>query len=122
RRHEVLAGDQLESTALPIDLVVDEARDLWIRLGEPSFRHRHLRRGPLGRSCGLGHQISFKSIFSTRRSWRPPSNLASSHTFMVSTAFSSDMKREGRTRTFELLCLRESSPISGSQASAARTP
>src|ERR1700680_497707 len=85
-RDEVFARDQLKSVTLPIDLEIDEARDLLIALSETARRHCNPGRW-FWRSClCLGHQMSWGSIFLTRRSWRPPSNLASNQTFMVSTA------------------------------------
>src|SRR5690349_10842810 len=121
-RHEVLAGDQLETVSLTIDFAVDQPRNLGITLGEMTFRHRTARDTSFGRCLGLRSHGFSESIFWMRRSCRPPSNLVSSHFFIVFTASSSLMKRAGSTRTLELLCCRESAPISGSQASAARTP
>jgi hypothetical protein len=38
RRHEILAGDELESVALPCDLLIDELRDLGVRIAERRAR------------------------------------------------------------------------------------
>src|SRR5690242_3668412 len=121
-RHEILTRDQLEAVALPIDLLIDEPCDIRIRLSDVPFRHRAATDAPLRWCLSLWHQVSFGSILFTRRSWRPPSNLVSSHSFMVLMAMSSVMKRAGSTSTFESLCFRDNAPISGSHARAARTP
>ena len=61
RRGEVLAGDQLDGGVLALDLAVDEAEDLVVRVA-----------GPDGH--GLASSASMSAIWATRRSWRPPSN------------------------------------------------
>src|SRR5881296_1772631 len=65
--------------------------------------------------------VDHESIFATRRSWRPPSNVVSSHLCRISMPSSSLTNRAGRTSTFASLWRRASSAISGLQATAART-
>src|SRR6185295_10377293 len=61
------------------------------------------------------------SIFSTRRSWRPPSNEVSSHLCRMLIPCSSLTNCAGSTRTFESPCSRDSSATCSFHASAART-
>src|SRR6266550_4878661 len=102
-RDEILARDQLEPMLLPRDLATDEVGDLGI-----DFREGRLTIGHL-------------SIFSTRRSWRPPSNPVSSHLCRILTPCSSLTNCAGSTRTFEFPCDRDSSATCSFHASAART-
>src|SRR4029077_3294289 len=105
---EVLAGDELGSVPLPIELPVDECC--------------HYRVGVAERGVVVErHRVSW-SILATRRAWRPPSNLLSSHVRRISTPSSSLRNRAGRTSTLASLCSRASLAISGAHATAARTP
>src|SRR2546430_9296823 len=101
-RDEVLARDQLEAVLLPFHLAANQLEDGRVRLGE--------------RRATVDHE----SIFATRRSWRPPSNLVSSHLCRISMPSSSLTNRAGRTSTFASLWRPASSAISGLQATAAR--
>ena len=71
RRDEVLARDQLEAVGLARALFLDELRDLRI-----DFAQRFTRRTPVPHRpvCHMSSLPSSSSIFSTRRSCRPPSN------------------------------------------------
>ena len=90
RRDEVLARDQLEAVLL--------ARRLRGRIEarEPSGSAPAQARRRVGRVTA--------SIFSTRRSWRPPSNGVSSQRCRMSMLSSSLMNRAGSTRTLASLC------------------
>src|SRR3989449_5589330 len=102
-RDEVLARDQFEAMLLPFHLAANQLEDGRVRLGK--------------RRATVDHE----SIFATRRSWRPPSNVVSSHLWRISMPSSSLTNRAGRTSTFASLWRRASSAISGLQATAART-
>src|SRR6266853_1921127 len=65
--------------------------------------------------------VSHFSIFSTRRSWRPPSNEVSSHLCRMLIPCSSVTNCAGSTSKFELPCDRDSSATCSFHASAART-
>ena len=122
RRHEVLARDQLEPVVLPRDLLVDERRRSPDR---PRAARRRADSGPIRSRIVISDsprcECSSRSIFSTRRAWRPPSNGVSSQVFRIVAPFVSPTKRAGSTSTFASLCSRASSAISGVHATAART-
>src|SRR5258706_13420739 len=86
------------------DFQFDECGNLWIDVGQRRLTVSHL------------------SIFSTRRSWRPPSNEVSSHLCRMLIPCSSLTNCAGSTRTFEFPCSRDSSATCSFHASAARTP
>src|SRR6267143_5273551 len=102
-RHEILGGNELETVLLARHLAPDELGDLRI-----DFRERCLT-------------VSHLSIFSTRRSCRPPSNPVSSHLCRILTPCSSLTNCAGSTRTLEFPCDRDSSATCSFHASAART-
>src|SRR2546427_7446629 len=101
--HEILGRDELEAMLLPRDLTTDEFSDLGIDFGKRRLAVSHL------------------SIFSTRRSWRPPSNPVSNHLCRILTPCCSLTNCAGSTRTFEFPCSRDNSAICSFHASAART-
>src|SRR5258705_1903619 len=85
------------------DFQFDECGNLWIDVGQRRLTVSHL------------------SIFSTRRSWRPPSNEVSSHLCRMLIPCSSLTNCAGSTRTLEFPCSRDSSATCSFHASAART-
>ena len=101
-RGEVLAGDQLQVRALPLELVADRLGNLGVgRLeGVPVG-------SPVGRHPVAPCVPSIAVIWSTRRLWRPPSNGVSSHSSRISSANAAATIRAPIARTFASLCIRD---------------
>ena len=73
RRHEILAGDELEPIALPLRFFVDQVRDYRIRLRQGIPRRQAIPLRPIRAGCTThvvfpeaSASLSSRSIFATR--------------------------------------------------------
>src|SRR5688500_12518425 len=98
RRNKVLARDQLEPVGLSFDFLFDQACDVGV-----SFAKCRTGGATIPFMPAIHSVDSSRSIFSTRRTWRPPSNPVERNTSRIFPASSGDRKRDGRTSTFASL-------------------
>ena len=102
RRGEVLAGDQLESGGLALDLALDERLDLGVGVGVGW--EGHADRGHSRSAFGGQNSASSSVIWSTRRAWRPPSNSVARNRSTISSARPTPTTRAPIDSTLASLC------------------